>query len=368
VGSASLEPAVHAPRHGTIGVRARPGVGAAAGELRRKASDCGLLIGASPPMQRVYELIDRVAPTDAGVLISGETGTGKELVAQAIHGLSRRSSQAFLPLNCGAVSATLIESELFGHERGSFTGAERVHRGYFERAHRGTLFLDEISTMPSDLQVRLLRVLETAVVGRVGGTETIKVDVRIVAATNQPPEEAVAAGRLRLDLLYRLNVFPMTLPPLRERGDDVLLLAEHFLADLNAAEGTARELTGACLERLRRHPWPGNVRELRNVVHRAFILAGTTDAVDCLPLPRLRSVSGVPALASEDVGASSLVIRLGTTLAEAERRLILATIDHFSGHKDEAAQALGMGVNTLYNRLREYKASDRLPPTGPRAS
>ena len=228
----------------------------------------------------------------ASVLIAGETGTGKEVVAQAIHSLSHRSKEAFLPLNCGAVSAALIESELFGHERGSFTGADRLHRGYFERADRGTLFLDEITEMPGDLQVRLLRVLETSVVGRVGGTQTLEINVRIIAATNQRPEEAIAAGLLREDLLYRLNVFPLMLPPLRERGEDVVLLADAFLGDLNVAEGTAKKFTAACLERLRRHAWPGNVRELRNVVHRAFILAEENVGVDCLPLPPLSNVSG----------------------------------------------------------------------------
>jgi len=340
----------------------RSKIGVLEGELRREGR-FGSLIGASPPMQRVYDLISRVARTSAGVLISGETGTGKEVVAQTIHALSPRSKEAFLPLNCGAVSAALIESELFGHERGSFTGADRRHKGYFERADRGTLFLDEITEMPSDLQIRLLRVLESSVVGRVGGTEALEVDVRIIAATNQRPEQAVAAGRLREDLLYRLNVFPMTLPPLRERGDDVLLLADEFLGDLNAAEGTAKEFTAACRERLRRHAWPGNVRELRNVVQRAFILAEQNVGVDCLLLTPLDNPGGETALVSEAPGASGLVTRVGTSLAEAERRLILATLDHFGGSKDQAAQTLGIGLKTLYNRLREYKArpADRAP-------
>ena len=309
----------------------------------------GPLIGASEQMQSVYELIGRVARTSAGVLISGETGTGKELVAQTIHALSRRSKLAFVALNCGGVSPSLIESELFGHERGSFTGADRLHKGYFERADRGTLFLDEITEMPADLQIKLLRVLETSVVGRVGGTETIEVDLRIIAATNQPPEQAVAAGRLRQDLLYRLNVFPLTIPPLRERGDDTLLLAGQFLNALNAAEGTAKSFTAACLARFRRHTWPGNVRELRNVVHRAYILAGEKVGVDApsLGTPLLRAVSD----------ASSLVTRLGTTLAETERRLILATLGHVGGDKEQAAQALGISVKTLYNRLRQYKGT-----------
>ena len=322
----------------------------------RQVDRFGPLIGASKCMQSVYDLIARVARTGAGVMISGETGSGKEVVAQTIHSLSRRSHEVFLPLNCGAVSATLIESELFGHERGSFTGADRVHKGYFERADRGTLFLDEITEMPSDLQIRLLRVLETSAVGRVGGSEMLKLDVRIIAATNQPPEQAVAAGRLRQDLLYRLNVFPIALPPLRERGDDILLLAEQFLSDLNLAEGTDKEFTAACLERLRRHSWPGNVRELRNVIQRAFILAERSLGIDCLLLPPLGSARPGTSLASEPMGATSLVTRLGTSLAEAERRLIVATLDHFGGDKHKAALVLGLSVKTIYNRLREYKA------------
>jgi two-component system response regulator AtoC len=321
-----------------------------------RAGRSGPLIGTSQPMQRVYELIGRVACTGARVLISGETGTGKEVVAQMIHSLSRRSKGPFLALNCGAVASTLIESELFGHERGSFTGAERMHKGYFERAHGGTLFLDEITEMPADLQIRLLRVLETSAVGRVGGTETLKLDVRIIAATNQRPEQAVAAGRLRQDLLYRLNVFPIAMPALRERGDDVCLLADQFLSELNAAEGTAKKFTAACRPRLRRHSWPGNVRELRNVVDRAFILAGESAAVDCLPLPALRNVGSGASPVTDEVGALSLVTRVGTSLAEAERRIILATLDHVGGSKPKAAQTLGISLKTLYNRLREYEA------------
>jgi transcriptional regulator with PAS, ATPase and Fis domain len=350
----------------------------AASDLRRphalaraKAPGCelrsvdrfGALLGASQSMQRVYELIGRVARSDASVLISGETGTGKELVAQTIHSLSHRRGQAFLALNCGAVSAALIESELFGHERGSFTGADRLHKGYFERADGGTLFLDEICEMAGDLQVRLLRVLETSAVGRVGGTESLKVDVRIIAATNQRPEQAVAAGRLRQDLLYRLNVFPIALPPLRERGDDVLLLAEEFLNDLNLAEGTDKRFTAAGIERLLRHTWPGNVRELRNVVHRAFILAGEDEGVDCV-VPSLDTVGGPGSFATRESSASSLVIRLGTSLAEAERRLILAALEYFGGDKQRAALALEVSVKTIYNRLREYRAHGGSERTG----
>jgi two-component system, NtrC family, response regulator AtoC len=323
----------------------------------------GALIGANQSMQSVYELIGRVAPTNAGVLIWGETGTGKELVAQTIHALSRRSGQAFLALNCGAMSAALIESELFGHERGSFTGADRLHKGYFERADQGTLFLDEICEMPGDLQVRLLRALETSAVTRVGGTESLKFDVRIIAATNRPPEQAVAAGRLRQDLLYRLNVFLIELPPLRERGRDVLLLAEEFLSDLNLAEGTDKRFTAASTERLLRHTWPGNVRELRNVIHRAFILAGEDVGVDCVA-PSLDRDGDRGSFATGESRALSLVIRTGTSLAEAERRLILAALEYFGGDKQKAALALEISVKTIYNRLREYRADSGSLRTG----
>ncbi|HET7747303.1 MAG TPA: sigma-54 dependent transcriptional regulator [Vicinamibacteria bacterium] len=317
-------------------------IGALRSDLRRMGR-FGPLVGSSAPMQKVYDLIGRVARTDAGVLITGETGTGKELVARAIHDLSRRRGRPFVPVDCGAVSPTLIESELFGHEKGSFSGADRMHRGYFERAHLGTLFLDEITEMPVALQVKLLRVLETSSVVRVGADRPVQVDVRIVAATNRRPEDAVAAGHLREDLLYRLNVFPIPLPPLRDRGDDVLGLAEHFLAELNAAEGKAKQLTPAGRERLRGHSWPGNLRELRNVVHRAFILADEELGADLL------SEAGAGA------GPASLAMPVGTSLVEAERRLILAALVQFEGDKKKAASALQISLNTLYSRLSAYK-------------
>jgi len=317
-------------------------IGSLRGELR-KLGRFGPMIGASPAMQKVYDLISRVAATDACVLISGETGTGKELVAETIHRLSRRGKQPFLPVNCGALSAHLIESELFGHERGSFTGAERLHKGYFERASGGTLFLDEI-TEAIEIQVRLLRALETSTITRVGGVESIKVDVRIVAATSRRVDEAVAAGKLREDLYYRLNVFPIQLPPLRERGDDIELLADKVLADLNREAGSAKHFTRACLDRLHRHSWPGNVRELQNVIRRAFILAEGDVGVDSLPLD-----------VNEQLSAASLVTRVGTPIAEMERRLILATLEHCDGDKKKAADVLKISLKTLYNRLNEYK-------------
>ena len=263
-------------------------IGTLRNELR-KLGRFGPLIGASPPMQAVYDLIGRVAPTNAGVLVTGETGTGKEVVATAIHALSRRARQPFVAVNCGAISDTLIETELFGHERGSFTGADRMHKGYFERAHLGTLLLDEITEMPPALQVKLLRVLETSSVLRIGGDKPIKVDVRIIAATNRSLHEAVEAGKLREDLLYRLNIFPIALPPLRERGDDVERLAERFLGELNAAHGTAKQLTPAARGRLRRHSWPGNIRELKNVVHHDYIVADRDLDLEALADPSVEA-------------------------------------------------------------------------------
>jgi len=323
----------------------REEIGALRGELRQLGR-FGALIGGSPPMQAAYDLMAKVAPTDATVLLLGETGTGKEVAAQTIHRLSRRHKNVFLPLNCGAVSPTLIESELFGHERGSFTGADRVHRGFFERADRGTLFLDEITEMPAELQVKLLRVLETRSVTRIGGNGSMTVDVRVLAASNRSPEEAVSAGKLRADLHYRLNVFPISLPPLRDRGEDIKLLAEHFLGLLNKEEGLHKTFTRAALERLSGHDWPGNVRELRNVVHRAFIVSSNDIGIEALPLG-----------AREESAESGLVVNVGTPIAEAERRLILATLENCGGDKKKAAEVLQISLKTLYNRLNAYRSA-----------
>ncbi|TMB00526.1 MAG: sigma-54-dependent Fis family transcriptional regulator [Deltaproteobacteria bacterium] len=313
----------------------------------------GPLIGASPAMQAVYDMIARVAPTEATVLVQGESGTGKELVAQTVHQLSRRRKGPFVALNCAAVSPTLIESELFGHERGSFTGAARTHKGFFERAEGGTLFLDEISEMPIELQVRLLRVLETGVVARVGGESEFKVDVRVEAATNRQPEQAVAQGKLREDLLYRLSVFPIRLPALRERTGDVELLVRAFLAELNTAEEKQKEISRAALDLLRGHQWPGNVRELKNAVHRAFILADEEIAPEHIPLLRAHAQNGPEAGAPAAGGMVQL--KVGCPLAEAERRLILATLDEHGGNKEKTAKALGISLKTLYNKLNRYK-------------
>jgi DNA-binding NtrC family response regulator len=296
-------------------------------------------------MQKVYDLIVRVARTDATTLITGETGTGKEVVAQTIHQLSRRHREPFLPVNCGAVASSLIESVLFGHERGSFTGADRQHKGYFERAHRGTLFLDEVTEMPLELQVRLLRVLETSQVVRLGATEPIRVDVRVISATNRGLERAVSDGKLREDLLYRLNVFPIQLPALSDRREDIDLLAAEFLGALNRAEGSSKRFTAGALERLRTYAWPGNVRELKNVIQRAFILAEEMIDVDALPL------GGV-----DKPQESTIVLKVGLSVAETERRLILATLESFRGDKHRTADVLKISVKKLYNRLREYRA------------
>src|SRR5215468_9210394 len=317
----------------------------------RKIGRFGPMIGASGTIQQVYDLIAKVAPTEATVLVTGESGTGKELVAQTIQGLSRRRRGPFLAINCGAVSPNLIESELFGHERGSFTGAAQRHRGHFERASGGTLFLDEITEMPIELQVKLLRVLETGQVLRIGGDQPVHTDVRVVAATNRPPAQSVGEGQLREDLYYRLNVFPIGLPPLRERKGDVTLLAQYFLEALNAAESTQKHFSPAALERLERHDWPGNVRELKNAVQRAYIMAEGEIEASNLP-PDL----GAPTVSSPTgPGGSEPALKVGTSLSEAERHLILATLDHYDGDKKKTAEILGISLKTLYNRLNVYK-------------
>ena len=319
-------------------------------EELRELGRFGRLIGNSPIMQKVYDLVVKVAPTDATVLLVGESGTGKEEVAATIHELGRRRSQPFLPVNCGAVPANLIESELFGHERGSFTGATQLHRGYFERVSRGTLFLDEITEMPIELQVKLLRVLETGTLIRVGGDEPIAVDVRVIAASNRPPEIAVKEGKFREDLLYRLNVFPIVLPPLRDRSDDVVLLAEHFLAQINREEGASKKFSAAALQRLAAYSWPGNVRELKNMIRRAFILSEDVIEMDALPI-------GPAAPAPQAAASTHDAMRVGMSLAEIERHFILATLEHFGGDKRKAAEILGISLKTIYNRLNNYSAT-----------
>ena len=240
--------------------------------LRQPLAAVGSLLGASAAMQEVFRLIERVGPTEASVLLTGESGSGKELAAQSIHECSARRGGPFIAINCGAIPAGLIEAELFGYEKGSFTGAVRAHAGVFERAEGGTLLLDEVTEMPLDMQTRLLRVLETRKFYRVGAPAEFTSDVRVIASTNRCPLQAVQSGQLREDLLYRLAVFPIDMPPLRSRGDDVELLAEHFLAELNAQAGTQKRLSALARMTLKQHSWPGNVRELKNCIERAFIL------------------------------------------------------------------------------------------------
>jgi DNA-binding NtrC family response regulator len=312
-----------------------------------KLKSFGLLYGSSPAMEKVYDLIERVAQTDATVLIVGDSGSGKELVASTIHRRSARSKQPFVAVNCGAIPATLIEAELFGYEKGAFTGAAKQHRGYLERACGGTLLLDEITEMPLEMQVRLLRVLETGTFCRVGGDQEIRAEARIIAATNRDPATAVAENFLREDLMYRLAVFPITLPPLRARGDDVELLARHFLTQLNVDAGTSKAFSRASLAMLRSHSWPGNVRELKNCVQRAFILCD--DEVE------LQGMAAVSRGSGND--GTCLRFSIGTPLAVMEKKTIFATLDHCSGNKRRAAEVLGVSLKTLYNRLAEY-ASD----------
>ena len=319
------------------------------GQLR-EAGRFGSLIGSSAAMQKVYDLIERVGPTEAGVFVTGESGTGKELVAETLHRLSRRKSRSFVAVNCGALAPSLIESEFFGHEKGSFTGADRRRVGYFERANGGTLFLDEITEMPQELQVKLLRVLEVGAVTRVGSTEATPSDVRVVAASNRDPDEAVAAGKLRKDLLYRLNVFPIELPPLRRREDDVVLLGEHFLERVNSRDGSRKRFASRAHARLRALSWPGNVRELENAVERAAILRDETIDADALPRPH------PGATFAED---HMLHVPVGTPLGAVERSMILATLESFGGNKRLTAEVLGISLKTLYGRLSIYHAQTR---------
>lgn len=306
----------------------------------------GPLVGASPAMRTLFESIGKVGPSEASVLLVGESGTGKELAARAIHELSPRADRPFLAINCGAVPTELIGSELFGHERGSFTGATRQHRGYFERADDGTLFLDEITEMPAALQVNFLRVLEIGTFRRIGGGKDLKTNVRIVAATNRNPEDAVAEGVLREDLYFRLTVFPIRLPLLRERPQDIALLADYFLEELNAESGSQKKINPDGVGLLERHAWPGNVRELRNVLQRAFILAGSeigkSDVEEAIRIGG-EFEAGIPRLAA------------GLTIGEAERQLIFNTLEHYEGNKRATAEALGISLKTLYNRLKDYE-------------
>lgn len=306
------------------------------------------LLGRSPAAFELARAIVKAAPTDANVLIVGESGTGKEIVARTVHSRSPRAQAPFVAINCGAISPSLAESELFGHEKGSFTGAVARSIGCFEQAHTGTLFLDEVTEMPLAIQVQLLRVLETGTFHRVGGTEPVKVDVRIIAATNRDLQETVRGGALRSDLLYRLAVFPIRVPPLRERKPDIAYLAQRFLEGLNAQEGGDKTFSAASITRLQQYNWPGNIRELKNAITRAYILADGQE-IDIAPMrPFFRDTA--PTIQSD-----MLRIPVGTSLAAAERSIILATLDHYGGDKKRSALALGITSRTLSNRLEQIE-------------
>ncbi|MDX1405746.1 MAG: sigma-54 dependent transcriptional regulator [Woeseiaceae bacterium] len=308
----------------------------------------GLLIGESPPMQRLYRLIRKCAPSTASILIIGESGAGKELVARTIHELSNRASDSMLSVNCSAIPSELMESELFGHRKGSFTGATKNHRGFFERASGGTLFLDEITEMDVALQAKFLRVLEVNSVRPIGSEKNIDVDVRIITATNQDPAEAIAKGKLREDLYYRLAEFPIHVPALRDKAEDIPVLAQHFLDVENEKSSVAKTFAEGVTDVLLLHDWPGNVRELKNAIVHGHLLAGETITEDDLP-------DGIP---SNSPRTGQFVrVSVGTPLVEVERRHILSTLAHFDGDKKQAADALGISLKTLYNRLNKYGAN-----------
>ena len=312
------------------------------------------LVGACPPMQQVYSLIRQVAPSKAAVLVVGESGTGKELVARAIHHLSPRRDGPFVAINCAAMPEALMESELFGHEKGAFTGAVEKRAGCFELAQNGTLLLDELADMPVNTQAKLLRVLEDSHVRRLGGKSEIAVDVRIVASTNRNLEDALRKGELREDLYYRLNVFQLTLPPLRQREGDLPLLAEALIGALNGKHGCrVVDVSGEVLDAFHRHNWPGNVRELRNVLERAVILAGEgTITLQHLPRDFGAQPGTRPAQPASDMDGVRLPV--GTTVDEAEKALIQLTLRHTKNNKTRAAEILGISLKTLFNKLKEY--------------
>jgi DNA-binding NtrC family response regulator len=316
-------------------------------QLREQGS-FGRIVGNSPGIRTVYRVIEQSAPTNASVLISGDSGTGKELIAQTIHELSPRASFPFVAINCAAIPETLLESEIFGHEKGAFTGATDRRTGVFELAHRGTLFLDEIAEMVPATQVKLLRVLQERVFRRLGGRQEISVDVRVIAATNVNPQDAVNTGKLREDLFYRLNVFAIDLPPLRERREDIPLLVQMFLTEFNRSNSKGiRGVDQEAMYILERYPWPGNIRELRNVIERATILADS-EFIEPRHLP--------PTLVSRgEETLPTLTIAPGTTVDEAERRLILLTLDHTRNNKTRAAEILGISLKTLHNKLNRMK-------------
>ena len=320
--------------------------------LRRKLSQVwgmGRLVGTSHGMQEVYRLIEVAAPTPAAVLISGESGTGKELVARTLHELSPRAKGPFVAVNCAAIPETLLESEIFGHEKGAFTGALERRPGCFELAHEGTIFLDEIAEMNPGTQAKFLRILQDGTVRRLGGKTEIKVDVRVLAATNKDPVKAIQEGTFREDLYYRLNVVSLTLPPLRERRDDIPALVQAFIEEFNARyDKRIRSVDEGVLSGLVAQPWPGNVRELRNTLERAIIVC---DGDAILP----KHIPPVPSLRAEAAdGPDSVSFRVGTSLEDAEKALILKTLASNGNNKTRAAEVLGISLKTLHNKLKAY--------------
>jgi len=316
----------------------------------REAGRLGDLVGGSKPMQEVMRIIEMAAPSSASVLITGETGSGKEIVARTIHKLSPRAGGPFVAINCSAIPETLMESEIFGHERGAFTGAAERRIGCFELADSGTLLLDEIGEMPAPTQAKLLRVLEDRKVRRLGSKTETPVDVRVIAATNKDPEKAVADGGMRQDLYFRLNVFHIHLPPLRDHKEDIPLLAEHILRDINAKHGkNVRGIGAEVLDIFMSHTWPGNIRELRNVLERAAIMS-EKDLISRSSLPGEFGKVG-----SKNPGdLSSVKFPIGTTVDAMERELILQTLHATGNNKTRAAELLGVSLKTLHNKLKEY--------------
>ena len=341
-----------------------------ADQLRRQLQETGRfgsLVGRSERMQQLFRVIARVARSDAPVMITGESGSGKEAAATTIHDLSRRHAVPMVAVNCGAVSPNLIESELFGHERGAFTGAEKRRIGYFEMAHGGTLFLDEVTEMSPELQVKFLRILETRTFRRVGGNEELDVDVRLISSSNRDLEDAVHSEKLRGDLYYRLNVFPLRMPTLRERRDDLELLAQHFLERIEEQEHAGvREIAAAALDLLRAYDWPGNVRELRNVIHRSYVLCdGPVIGLDTVrmvleAMPQQRTPLPATAPASASLSATPgaaegiVQVRVGQSLEEVEKILLKHTLDYVKGNKKRAAEMLQISLKTIYNKIKQY--------------
>lgn len=329
--------------------------------LQRQLSYQGVLVdmvGTSPPMQQVFSVIRQVAPSKAAILVVGESGTGKELVARAVHQLSSRRGGPFVAINCAAMPETLMESELFGHEKGAYTGALERRAGCFELAQHGTLLLDELVEMPSGTQAKLLRVLEDSRVRRLGGKSEISVDVRVIAATNRNIDEALKKGDLREDLYYRLNVFQIQLPPLRQRVSDLPLLCETLITHLNRKQDcNITYVVPEVMEAFRKYQWPGNVRELRNVLERAVIMAGE-GAIQMSHLPYDFGVSVGSRPPAQVFEPESVRLPVGTTVSEAEKALIQLTLQHTKNNKTRAAEILGISLKTLFNKLKEYGRSD----------